>query len=212
MTGPRTWDIGQFREYYRLCENIISPAAHDPILLLTYFSLTSCLFCTMWYRLRSNYLLLDRHPVSVTVYAIIIRLPTGAGVLNQTVYPSTLWTRATRRLFIHRHRSHWHLFSHPASVFLTHFFTVAFAHFFMSTTCPHDNNPRGRNMKGGGALALRIYPPSKTIFWQVLARAPEQIRLAGEILSIARCRRIQEKKIDTDFRNSFPGLSYRSPK
>ena len=56
MTGPRTWDIGQFREYYRLCKNIISPAAHDPVLLLTYFSLTSCLFCTMWYRLPFNYL------------------------------------------------------------------------------------------------------------------------------------------------------------
>jgi len=38
-------------------------------------------------------------------------------------------------------------------LFFTHFFTVSFAPFLMSTTCPHDNNPRGRNMKGGGALA-----------------------------------------------------------
>jgi len=50
----------------------------------------------------------------------------------------------------------------------------------------------------------RIYPPSKIIFWQFLARAPEQIRLTGEILSIARCRRIQ-KKLTRIFKIPFLG-------
>jgi len=87
MIKPRTWKIGQFREYYRLCENILSPAAVSYKFVRSYtpwshsltnlFSPTSC--CSVLCATVSLLITLssDRHPVSaslyVTVYPIVIR-------------------------------------------------------------------------------------------------------------------------------------------
>jgi len=67
-------------------------------------------------------------------------------------------------------------------------------------------------MKGGGALAPKYTHRQKYFFDNFRQGRVNKYDYLGKFFLFRAVEGFKKKKIDTDFRNSFPGLSYRSPK